>query len=149
MNMPKLNLPYADLKIKLVDGVSQVFDKVRKKYFVLTLEEWVRQHFLHFLNQHRKYPLGLMGIEKMVKYNNLRTRADIVIYDREGAPIMLVECKSPKTKINQDVFLQIAKYNFKLKVKYLVVTNGLEHFCCLMDYKENKIDFLDYIPSFC
>ena len=149
MNMPKLNLPYADLKIKLVDGVSQVFDKVRKKYFVLTLEEWVRQHFLHFLNQHREYPLGLMGIEKMVKYNNLRTRADIVIYDREGTPIMLVECKSPKTKINQDVFLQIAKYNFKLKVKYLVVTNGLEHFCCLMDYKENKIDFLDYIPSFC
>ena len=147
--MPKLNLPYADLKIKLVDGVSQVFDKVRKKYFVLTLEEWVRQHFLHFLNQHRQYPLGLMGIEKMVKYNNLRTRADIVIYDRGGNPIMLVECKSPKTKINQDVFLQIAKYNFKLKVKYLVVTNGLEHFCCLMDYKENKIDFLDYIPSFC
>lgn len=146
--MPKLNLPYADLKIKLVDGVSQVFDKVRKKYFVLTLEEWVRQHFLHFLNQHRQYPLGLMGIEKMVKYNNLRTRADIVIYDREGTPIMLVECKSPKIKINQDVFLQIAKYNFKLKVKYLVVTNGLEHFCCLMDYKENKIDFLDYIPSF-
>ena len=149
MNMPKLNLPYADLKIKLVDGVSQVFDKVRKKYFVLTLEEWVRQHFLHFLHQHRRYPLGLMGIEKMVKYNNLRTRADIVIYDREGNPIMLVECKSPKTKINQDVFLQIAKYNFKLQVKYLVVTNGLEHFCCLMDYKEKKIDFLDYIPSFC
>ena len=149
MNMPKLNLPYADLKIKLVDGVSQVFDKVRKKYFVLTLEEWVRQHFLHFLHQHRRYPLGLMGIEKMVKYNNLRTRADIVIYDREGTPIMLVECKSPKTKINQDVFLQIAKYNFKLQVKYLVVTNGLEHFCCLMDYKEKKIDFLDYIPSFC
>ena len=114
MNMPQLNLPYADLKIKLVDGVSQVFDKVRKKYFVLTLEEWVRQHFLHFLHKYRKYPLGLMGVEKMVKYNNLRTRADIVIYDREGVPIMLVECKSPKTKINQDVFLQIAKYNFKL-----------------------------------
>ena len=148
MNMPQLNLPYADLKIKLVDGVLQVFDKVRKKYFVLTLEEWVRQHFLHFLHKHRKYPLGLMGVEKMVKYNNLRTRADIVIYDREGIPIMLVECKSPKTKINQDVFLQIAKYNFKLQVKYLVVTNGLEHFCCFMDYKENKIDFLDSIPSF-
>ena len=148
MNMPQLNLPYADLKIKLVDGVSQVFDKVRKKYFVLTLEEWVRQHFLHFLHKYRKYPLGLMGVEKMVKYNNLRTRADIVIYDREGVPIMLVECKSPKTKINQDVFLQIAKYNFKLRVKYLVITNGLEHFCCFMDYKENKIDFLDSIPSF-
>ena len=148
MNMPKLNLPNAILKTKLVGGTTQVFDAVRKKYLVLTPEEWVRQHFIHYLNSEKKYPLGLMGVEQMVKYNEQSTRADIVLYTNEGKPNMIVECKAPKVKITQDAFNQIAKYNFKLRVDFLVVTNGMRHFCCAMDYESNKITFLEEIPSY-
>ena len=148
MNMPQLNLPNTVLKTKLVEGTMQVFDVVRKKYLVLTHEEWVRQHFIHYLNTKKKYPLGLMGIEKMVKYNEQFTRADIVLYNNDGNPNMIVECKAPKVKITQDTFNQIAKYNFKLRVDFLVVTNGMQHFCCAMDYEYNKITFLDEIPQF-
>jgi len=146
MELPKLNLPNAELKIKLVEETTQVFDEVRKKYFKLTPEEWVRQNFIHYLNKEKNYPFGLMGVEKMVKYNSLKTRADIVIYNREGMPSVIVECKAPNVKIIQDAFNQIAKYNYKLRVKYLVVTNGLQHFCCEMDYENNKITL--YFLSF-
>lgn len=148
MSLPKLNLPYVDLKTKLEKGTMQVFDVVRKKYVKLTPEEWVRQHFIHYLKNERSYPFGLMGIEKMVKYNNLRTRADIVFYNRQAHPEMIVECKAPSLKITQDVFDQIAKYNFQLKVKYLVVTNGMQHFCCAMHYSKNDIEFLKDIPFY-
>ena len=148
MNMPQLNLPQAVLKTKLVEGTTQVFDAVRKKYLVLTPEEWVRQHFIYYLNSEKKYPLGLMGVEQMVKYNEQSTRADIVLYTNEGKPNMIVECKAPKVKITQDAFNQIAKYNFKLRVDFLVVTNGMQHFCCAMDYENNKITFLNEVPEF-
>jgi predicted type IV restriction endonuclease len=148
MKMPQLMLPKAALKIKLVEGTTQVFDIVRKKYFVLTPEEWVRQHFIHFLNIEKKYPLGLMRVEKIIKYNNLRTRADIVLYNTDGKPNMIVECKAPNVKITQDSFNQIAKYNFQLRSEFLVVTNGLQHFCCKMEYKRNEIRFVEDIPSF-
>jgi len=148
MNLPQLNLPIAALKTKLVEGTTQVFDQVRKKYLVLTPEEWVRQHFIHYLNQEKNYPLGLMGVEKMVKYNGMQTRADIVLYTTDGEPNMIVECKAPNVKITQDAFNQIAKYNFKLKVPFLVVTNGIQHFCCQMDYETNEIKFLEEIPSY-
>jgi len=146
--MPQLNLPNAVLKTKLVEGTMQVFDAVRKKYLILTPEEWVRQHFIHYLNSEKKYPLGLMGVEQMVKYNEQSTRADIVLYNAEGKPNMIVECKAPKVKITQDAFNQIAKYNFKLRVDFLVVTNGMQHFCCAMDYENNKITFLEEIPQY-
>ena len=148
MELPKLNLPNAALKTKLVEGTTQVFDAVRKKYLVLTPEEWVRQHFIHYLNKEKNYPFGLMGVEKMVKYNSLKTRADIVLYTADGKPNVIVECKAPNVKITQDAFNQIAKYNYKLRVKYLVVTNGLQHFCCEMDYENNKITFLEEIPEY-
>lgn len=148
MELPKLNLPNAALKIKLVEETTQVFDEVRKKYFKLTPEEWVRQNFIHYLNKEKNYPFGLMQVEKKVQYNSLKTRADIVIYNREGMPIVIVECKAPNVKIIQDAFNQIAKYNYKLRVKYLVVTNGMQHFCCEMDYKNNKINFLQDIPDY-
>tara|TARA_B100001758_G_C18242413_1_gene521305 strand:+ start:329 stop:775 length:447 start_codon:yes stop_codon:yes gene_type:complete len=148
MYFSKLNLPNVALKTKLVDGTTQVFDVVRKKYFKLSPEEWVRQHFIHYLNTEKNYPFGLMKVEKMVKYNNLSTRADIIIYNREGKPYMIVECKSSDTKITQDVFDQISRYNFNLRVKYLVVTNGLQHFCCKLDYQKNKIVFLKDIPVY-
>ncbi len=148
MTMPQLNLPNAALKTKLVEGTTQVFDVVRKKYFKLTPEEWVRQNFIHYLNIEKNYPMGLMGVEKMIKYNNLQTRADIILYNKEGNPTMIVECKAPDVKITQDTFNQIAKYNFKLKVKILVVTNGMQHFCCEMDYEKNTNCFLNEVPAF-
>ena len=148
MKMPQLNLPKVALKTKSVEGTIQVFDVIRKKYFVLTPEEWVRQHFIHYLNNEKNYPMGLMGVEKMVKYNALKTRADIVLYTTEGKAKMIVECKAPNVKITQDTFNQIAKYNFKLKVDFLVVTNGMQHFCCKMKYDNNEINFLEEIPYF-
>lgn len=148
MDFPNLNLPNAALKTKLVQGTIQVFDVVRKKYFKLTAEEWVRQHFIYYLNNDKNYPFSLMQVEKLVKYNNLKTRADIVIYDTKGLPNMIVECKAPNMKITQDVFNQIARYNFKLKVKHLVVTNGMRHFCCKIDYGSRDVIFLKEVPSF-
>ena len=148
MNLPQLNLPIAALKTKLVDGTTQVFDQVRKKYLVLTPEEWVRQHFIHYLNQEKDYPLGLMGVEQMVKYNRMQTRADIILYTADGKPNMIVECKAPNVKITQDTFYQIAKYNSKLKVEYLIVTNGMKHYCCKMEYDSNEIKFLEEIPTY-
>ena len=148
MKMPQLNLPKVALKTKSVEGTIQVFDVIRKKYFVLTPEEWVRQHFIHYLNTEKNYPMGLMGVEKMVKYNALKTRADIMLYTTEGKAKMIVECKAPNVKITQDTFNQIAKYNFKLKVPFLVVTNGMQHFCCRMDYENNSISFLEEVPAF-
>ena len=148
MNLPQLNLPIAALKTKLVDGTTQVFDQVRKKYLVLTPEEWVRQHFIHYLNQEKDYPLGLMGVEQMVKYNRMQTRADIILYTADGKPNMIVECKAPNVKITQDAFNQIAKYNFKLQVPFLVVTNGMKHYCCKMEYDSNEIKFLEEIPTY-
>ena len=148
MEMPQLNLPFAALKTKSVEATIQVFGQVRKNYFVLTPEEWVRQHFIHYLNKEKGYPLGLMGVEKMIKYNQLQTRADIILYNGDRKPTMIVECKAPNIKITQDAFHQIAKYNFQLKVKYLVVTNGMQHFCCQMDYEKNEITFLKEIPDY-
>tara|TARA_B100001029_G_C14997517_1_gene415965 strand:+ start:664 stop:1122 length:459 start_codon:yes stop_codon:yes gene_type:complete len=146
--LPILNLPIYKLKMKIVNETTQIFDEVRKKYLKLTPEEWVRQNFIKYLNIEKNYPSGLIGVEKIVKYNNLKTRADIILYNANGEAEMIVECKSPKIKITQDAFYQIAKYNFQLRVKYLIVTNGNKHYCCKMDYEKNKINFLKQIPNF-
>lgn len=134
--------------MKSEEEKTYIFDVVRKKYLLLTAEEWVRQNFIHYLNKEKKYPLGLMGVEQMVKYNSLKTRADIVMYNTEGKANIIVECKAPDVKITQDTFNQIAKYNSQLKVKYLLVTNGMNHYCCKMDYESNRITFLEEIPSY-
>ena len=148
MDFPNLNLPLVELKTKLVKGDMQVFDPVRKKYFSLTSEEWVRQNFIFYLNKYKNYPFGLMRVEQMIRYNTLKIRADIVLYNNTGIPTMIIECKSPRVKINQDTFYQIARYNSKLRVKYLVLTNGLQHYCCEMNYDNDDIVFLENIPSY-
>lgn len=148
MFMQELNFPKIELKSKVVNDSTQIFDIVRKDYFVLTPEEWVRQHVIHYLINYKKYPIGLMQVEKMVKYNNLNTRADIVINDRSLEPVILVECKAPTVSIRKNVFDQIAKYNFNLRAKYLFVTNGLKHYCCKIDYTTNETQYLDDIPEY-
>ena len=143
----KLNLPKFNFKNRLVDNTIQIFDEVRKGYFKLTPEEWVRQHVINYLAFHKNYPIGLMQVEKLIKYNNLNTRADLIVNDRDFNPIVLVECKAPNVKIGKDAFDQIAKYNFSLKAKYLFVTNGLKHYCCSINYANGKTEFLKDIPA--
>ena len=144
--LPILCLPIYELKLKTVEEKTHIFDVVRKKYLLLTPEEWVRQNFINYLNKEKNYPLGLIGVEQMVKYNSLKTRADIVLYNTEGKANIIVECKSPEVKITQDTFYQIAKYNSQLKVQYLIVTNGMKHYCCKMDYETNEITFFFFFP---
>jgi predicted type IV restriction endonuclease len=143
----KLNLPKFNFKNRLVDNTIQIFDEVRKGYFKLTPEEWVRQHVINYLVFHKNYPIGLMQVEKLIKYNKLNTRADLIVNDRDLNPVILVECKAPSVKIGKDAFDQIAKYNFSLKAKYLFVTNGLTHYCCAINYENGKMDFLKDIPD--
>ncbi len=146
--MRALNLPGYSFKLKESSGKVQILDELRKKYVVLTPEEWVRQHIVQYLIQEKKYPSSLIAIEIGLKYNQLQKRADVLVYDRQGTPFLLVECKAPEVKITQDVFHQIAVYNMSFKVKYLLVTNGMDHFICEMDYTNNSYQFLKEIPVF-
>lgn len=146
--MTNLNLPTYSFKIKSKENILYIFDILRKKNVVLTPEEWVRQNYIQFLISEKKYPKSLIAIEKQLKINNLIKRTDILIFDKNGLPYIIVECKSPKVKITQDVFDQIAKYNLKLKAKYLIVTNGIKHFYCQMDHQQMKYDFLKEIPDY-
>jgi hypothetical protein len=146
--MQKLNLPTYNFKFKSSENKTLIFDKLRKKYMVLTPEEWVRQHFVYFLIEEKKYPVSLIAIEKQLTINNLKKRSDILVFNTDGKPEIIVECKAPSIKITQDAFDQIARYNLKLKANYLIVTNGLEHFYCKMDFKKETYVFLKMIPDY-
>ena len=146
--MKQLNLPEYTFKIKLEENKEKIFDPVRKKYVFLTPEEWVRQNFIQYLIEDRGYPASLISVELFFKVNRLGKRSDIVIYNNVGSPVVLVECKSPNVNIGQDTFDQIAKYNINFKVNYLVVTNGLKHYCCKYDHKKNLYAFMKEIPLY-
>lgn len=146
--MQALNLPPYPFKLKQQGARNQIFDAIRKKYVVLTPEEWVRQNFLQYLILDKGYPASLIAVEAGLKYNQLQKRMDVLVYDKQGLPHLMVECKAPEVKITQDVFDQIARYNMVFKVKYLVVTNGMNHFCCRMDYTANTYSYLENIPAF-
>ena len=134
--------------MRLVSGKKQIFDPVRKKYVYLTKEEWVRQNIIQFLIKEKFYPVSLIRVEFNLKFNTLSKRADIVCFDNNGSVMLLVECKSPEIQLNQNVFDQIAIYNLSFKSKFLLVTNGLNYFCCEMNYSLKKYSFLSEIPSF-
>ena len=146
--MQELNLPSYSFKLKQDKDKTYVFDAIRKKYVLLTPEEWVRQHIIQFVIQEKKYPASLVAVEIGLKYNQLQKRADVLVYNTSGKPLLLIECKAPEVKITQDVFHQIALYNMTYKVAYLLVTNGLEHYCCVMDYTNNTYQFLQDIPEY-
>lgn len=146
--MIKLNLPTYNLRIKKVSDKIKIFDIVRKKFIILQPEEWVRQHLIHYLINEKGYPQSLMKIETSVNINRLKQRSDIVAYDNTGTPRLIVECKAPNIELTQDVFDQIARYNMKLKVTYLLVSNGLQHYCCKIDYKNDSYEFLPEIPNY-
>ena len=146
--MQRLNLPPAKFKYKTDNKKTSVFDIIRKKYVALTPEEWVRQHIVHYLTAYLKYSPGLIAVETQVKINGMSQRADIVVYDRKGVPAMIVECKAPEVKIDNSVFEQAARYDLKLGVKYLLVSNGIKHYCALMNREEGSFKLLNSIPTF-
>lgn len=146
--MLALNFPTYQFRIKNSENTQQIFDIVRKKFVVLQPEEWVRQHTLQYLVYEKGYPLSLIGVEKMILLNGLKKRADILVYKPNGAIRLLIECKAPQIKITQLAFDQIARYNLKFEADYLMVTNGIEHYYCQMDYKKEKYTFLKQIPDF-
>lgn len=146
--MLSLNFPSYHFRIKNSENKQQIFDVIRKKFVSLQPEEWVRQHTIHYLLKDKKYPESLINVEKTLSINGLQKRYDIVVFNSDGSIKILVECKSPQVNISQVVFDQIARYNLKIKAEYLMVTNGLDHFYCIMNYEEEKYSFLKHIPDF-
>ncbi len=146
--MLSLNLPAFDAKIVQRDGKTVIFDMLRRRYVALTPEEWVRQHFVHYLVERKGYPPSLMANEVQLALNHTKKRCDTVLYKRDLTAQMIMEYKAPDVGITQTVFDQISRYNMVLHVDYLVVSNGLRHFCCRMDYARRTYQFLPDIPDY-
>lgn len=146
--MQDLNFPKFEYRFKNTENKVSIFDVIRKKFVILQPEEWVRQHCIHYLIVHKKYPKSLINIEKELTINGLKKRYDIVIFNPDGSIFLIVECKAPKITINQTTFDQIARYNLALNAEYLMVTNGINHYYCQMDIKAEKYQFLKDIPNY-
>ena len=146
--MLSLNLPPFDIKIQQRDGKSFIFDPLRKKYIALTPEEWVRQHFVHLLTDYKGYPKGLLANGVQLNLNGTKKRCDTVLFNKDLSARMIVEYKAPHVEITQAVFDQITRYNMVLKVDYLIVSNGLRHYCCHIDYNTMQYTFLPDIPAY-
>jgi hypothetical protein len=125
-----------------------IFDEIRKKFIILTPEEWVRQHVVQFLLDEKKYPKSLINVEKVLKVNGLRKRYDVVVFNSDGSIFILIECKAPEIKISQATFDQIARYNMTMNSEFLMVTNGLNHYFCQMDFENEKYTFLENLPNY-
>lgn len=146
--MQQLHFPSYSFRFKNSENKVAIFDDIRKKFIILTPEEWVRQHTIQYLLQEKNYPKSYLNVEKLLKINDLSKRYDIVVFQPDGTIFLLVECKAPEVKISQQTFDQIARYNLTLKAKYLMVTNGLNHYFCQMDFEKEKYVFLDELPEF-
>jgi hypothetical protein len=146
--MQQLNLPAYNYRLKKAGGKVWIFDGIRKKFVLLTPEEWVRQHLVHYLVGHLNYPKGLIKVETGLTYNTLQKRSDIVVLDRDGKNWMVIECKSPSQKITADTALQVAVYNSGLKAQYILISNGLNHFCFAADFSEHHVHAVDAIPRY-
>ncbi|MEY4931253.1 MAG: hypothetical protein RI909_1977 [Bacteroidota bacterium] len=146
--MFKLNLPDFNLTIRKEEGKVWIFDMIRKKYIVLTPEEWVRQHFIHYLIEDLKYPKALFRIEGSLTYNKLQKRSDIVIHGRDGKPWMLVECKAPNIKLTQKAFNQVAVYNMTIGARFVAVTNGMVQYCFEASVGGGEVKHLTSFPEF-
>lgn len=144
----ELNLPKAELRLKKEGGLVKILCLIRNQFLVCTPEEWVRQHYLSYLINDKNYPKGQIASEYALAYNGLKKRADIVVFNKEGNPIVIVECKAPKIKISEDTFFQIAQYQSQLRVPFLVMTNGLNHFNCFVSIEENPLKYIPEIPDY-
>lgn len=146
--MLDLNFPKFSFRFKNSENKVSIFDVIRKKFIVLQPEEWVRQHCIHYLIEVKNYPISLINVEKELKVNDLKKRYDIVVFNTDGSIKLIVECKAPKIKISQDTFDQIARYNLTLNADYLMVTNGINHYYCKMDFESEHYQFLRDIPEY-
>lgn len=146
--MQQLNFPTCNFRFKNSENKTAVFDEIRKKFVILTPEEWVRQHVVNFLLKEKKYPKSLINVEKILKVNGLAKRYDIVVFNPDGSIFILVECKAPEVKISQMTFDQIARYNMTMDARFLMVTNGLNHYFCQMDYENERYHFLQELPEY-
>lgn len=146
--MQQLNFNSYDFRFRNTEGRISIFDEIRKKFIILTPEEWVRQNVVQYLLQEKKYPKSYINVEKVIKINGLIKRYDVVVFQPNGKLFLLVECKSTDIVINQTTFDQIARYNMVLESEYLMVTNGLNHYFCQMDYQNEKYNFLKELPAF-
>ena len=146
--MQKLNFPEYQFRLSLKDEKHMIFDIVRKKMVRLTEEEWVRQHCIAYLINQKQCPASLLAVEKELSVNTMKKRTDIVVYNNVGLPLLIVECKAPNIKISEAVFEQAARYNLTLKVNYLMVTNGLQHYCCAINHQKQSYAFIEEIPLY-
>jgi hypothetical protein len=143
-----LNLPQYSFRIKETSGKKLIFDGFRHRWVALTPEEWVRQHFARYLTDEKHFPPSMVAIERSLRMNQRDFRTDIVLFSKSGKPVVVVECKAPEVKISQQVFDQIVRYNLDLRVSYLIVTNGLTHYCCCFDPSKLTYTFLPEIPDY-
>lgn len=146
--MQQLNFPVYNFRFKNSENKVSIFDEIRKKFIILTPEEWVRQHVIRFLLEEKKYPKSLINVEKILKINDLRKRYDVVVFNPDGSIFILIECKAPEIKTAQATFDQIARYNMTLKAQFLMVTNGHNHYFCQMDFENEKYQFLTELPTY-
>ena len=146
--MRPLNLPTFDAKIKKTPKGLKIFDSLRRKFVALTPEEWVRQHFVHYLVSEKKSPASLIANEAGIKLHSLNKRCDTIVYNKHLEPLMIIEYKEPNVAITQQVFDQIARYNITLRVRYLIVSNGMSHYCCRMDYENMSFEYLGEVPEY-
>ena len=146
--MQKLNFQLYNFRFKNSENKVSIFDEIRKKFIILTPEEWVRQHVVQFLLEEKKYSKSLINVEKVLKVNGLRKRYDVVVFNSDGSIFILIECKAPEVKIAQTTFDQIARYNMTMKSEFLMVTNGLNHYFCQMDFENEKYQFLPELPMY-
>lgn len=147
--MQRLNLPPFNIKVAEREGQTTIYDFLRHRYLRLTPEEWVRQHFTHFLVEHKGYPTALLANEVTINVNGVARRCDSVLYKAAGGmPRMIIEYKAPHIHITQSVFQQIYSYNSVLRADYLIVSNGINHYCCHVDYDNMRVDFLKDIPNY-
>jgi len=146
--MKSLNLPSYPFRISEINGKPFIFDLLRRKDVALTPEEWVRQHFVRFLISARSFPPERMANEVGIHLNNTSKRCDTVVYDDFLIPLVIIEYKAPDVPVTNDVFIQIARYNAALHVPFLMVSNGIQHYCCRIDYQTMEYRFLDDIPTY-
>jgi hypothetical protein len=146
--MQKLNFPAYSFRFKNSENKVSIFDEIRKKFVILTPEEWVRQNVVRFLIEEKKYSKSYINVEKVIKVNGITKRYDIVVFEPNGKLFLLIECKAPEVTISQTTFDQIARYNLVLNAQYLMVTNGLNHYFCQMDFENEKYLFLKDFPAY-
>ncbi len=146
--MQALDFPAYDFRLKNSENKPYIFDPIRKKFVHLTPEEWVRQHVIQFLIQTKGYPTSLINVEKEIKIYDTKKRYDVVVFNSDGSIFLLIECKRPKVAITQTTFDQIARYNLELKGELLMVTNGLQHYYCAMDFEQERYHFLKELPNY-